>query len=134
MKEDPDRRSRTMRAVKARDTEPELIVRRMIFAMGFRYRLHRKDLPGRPDIALVARRKVIFVHGCFWHGHDCSRGARIPKSNTDYWTKKINANRARDAKNISALKSNNWKTLVVWECELRKSAMVSNRLKRFLLE
>ena len=86
-----------MRAVKSHDTKPELLVRRAIHCMGYRYRLHRKDLPGKPDVVFPSRKKIIFVHGCFWHGHDCARGARMPKSNRSYWVSKISRNRERDA-------------------------------------
>src|ERR1700735_5319447 len=86
-------RSSTMRAVKSKDTRPEMHVRRIVYALGYRYRLHRKDLPGKPDLAFIGRRKAIFVNGCFWHGHDCPRGSRAPKTNQAYWTAKISRNR-----------------------------------------
>jgi len=124
-------RSRTMRAVKAKDTKPEWIVRRLLHAAGFRYRLHAKDLPGKPDIVFPSRRKVIFVHGCFWHGHDCARGARMPKTNADYWSAKIARNVERDARHLEALRVDGWRTLVVWECEIRKPTLLA-RLKRFV--
>ena len=92
----PEKRSAVMRRVKGRDTAPELAVRRLIWSLGGRYRLHRADLPGKPDIVLSGRRLVVFVHGCFWHGHDCARGARTPKTNRDYWLGKVARNRARD--------------------------------------
>src|SRR5208337_3840255 len=97
-------RSNTMRAVKSRDTKPEMIVRRMVHAMGKRYRLHRDDLPGKPDLTFPRLRKIIFVHGCFWHGHDCKRGARQPKDNAGYWSKKISRNKDRDVRTMEALK------------------------------
>ena len=93
----PEKRSAVMRRVRAKDTTPERTVRRLLTALGARYRLHRKDLPGKPDIVMPGRRLVLFVHGCFWHGHDCARGARVPKANRDYWTAKVTRNRARDA-------------------------------------
>lgn len=96
-------RSRTMRAVRSANTKPEMIVRRMLHNAGFRYRLHRADLAGKPDLVFVSRRKVIFVHGCFWHGHGCKRGARVPKTNQNYWINKIERNRERDQKNTRAL-------------------------------
>lgn len=108
-----------MRAVRSRDTKPELVVRRLLHAMGYRYRLHRRDLPGAPDIVFPGRRKIIFVHGCFWHGHDCARGARLPATNVDYWRSKIARNVTRDADNIAALKAAGWEVLVVWECQLK---------------
>lgn len=94
-----------MRAVKGRDTGPELAVRRMLHARGYRYRLHRKDLPGKPDMTFPSRRKVVFVHGCFWHGHSCPRGARMPKTNADYWRAKIGRNRERDEAQRAALRT-----------------------------
>ena len=94
-----------MRRVKGSGTTPELALRRLIWGLGGRYRLNRKDLPGKPDIVLPGRRLAIFVHGCFWHGHDCARGARVPKANRDYWTGKIGRNRARDAKTRAALEA-----------------------------
>lgn len=127
-------RSRIMRAVKGQDTRPELAVRRMVHGLGYRYRLHRKDLPGKPDLAFPGRRKVIFVHGCFWHGHECARGARQPKSNVDYWRRKIGRNAARDREAQRSLRAEGWRTLVVWECELKKADRVARRVRRFLGE
>lgn len=131
MKENPETRSRIMRAVKGENTTPELIVRRMIFAMGYRFRLHRKDLPGKPDLVFPSKRKAIFVHGCFWHGHGCVRGARMPKTNADYWQKKIARNRVRDVANVKALKSQGWQVATVWECELKTLPQLRMRLTRF---
>ncbi|RKF17299.1 DNA mismatch endonuclease Vsr [Roseovarius spongiae] len=129
----PDsQRSRTMRAVKSKDTAPEMIVRRLLHAAGFRYRLHRKDLPGKPDLIFGPRRKVIFVHGCFWHGHDCRRGARLPRTNADYWRRKIARNRQRDAASIDALVANGWRVLIVWECETRDTERLKATLLGFL--
>jgi DNA mismatch endonuclease, patch repair protein len=132
MKESAEQRSRIMRAVKSRNTGPETAVRRIAHRLGYRFRSHRKDLPGRPDLVFPARRKVIFVHGCFWHRHDCARGSRRPKSNTEYWRKKIRRNYLRDKANIAALKKRGWRAAVVWECELKEPAKVANRLARFL--
>ena len=132
MTEDPETRSRIMRAVKGRDTTPELIVRRLAHSMGYRYRLHRKDLPGKPDIVFPRLRKVIFVHGCFWHGHDCARGARVPKNNREYWTKKIDKNRMRDEDALVALKEAGRQTDVLWECQLRDQKWIEQRLRGFL--
>ncbi len=128
---DPSR-SRTMRAVKSRDTKPEMIVRRLVHAMGFRYRLHRADLPGKPDLAFAPRHKVIFVHGCFWHGHDCKRGARVPRTNTEYWVAKISRNRRRDAETTATLTQQGWSVLAVWECEIKDREALAARLKDFL--
>ncbi|MGV2981941.1 very short patch repair endonuclease [Camelimonas sp. ID_303_24] len=112
-------RSRIMRAVRSTDTRPEMTVRRLLHAMGYRYRLHRRDLPGAPDIVFPGRRKLIFVHGCFWHGHDCARGARMPASNADYWRGKIGGNVTRDATHLAALRQAGWRVLIVWECQLK---------------
>lgn len=121
-----------MRAVKDRDTVPELMVRRMVHNMGYRYRLHRKDLPGKPDLVFTSRSKVIFVHGCFWHGHDCKRGARMPKSNIDYWKPKLERNVERDKQHIKALTNDGWDVLIVWECETKDLATLEQRLVSFL--
>ena len=124
-------RSRTMRAVKSKDTAPEMIVRRLLHSAGFRYRLHRTDLPGCPDLVFPGRRKVIFVHGCFWHGHTCTRGSRVPKANREYWRKKIAGNSKRDKRSARALRQAGWKSLVVWECQLRSERLL-RRLTDFL--
>ena len=121
-----------MRAVKSRDTTPERAVRALLRAFAPGYRLDRKELPGRPDIAYLGARKAIFVHGCFWHGHDCARGARMPKANADYWAAKIARNRARDAAALAALAGQGWSSLVVWECETRAPAALSARLAAFV--
>ncbi len=125
----PEKRSSVMRQVKGKGTTPELTVRRLLTGLGLRYRLHRKDLPGAPDIVMTSRRLAIFVHGCFWHGHDCARGARVPKQNRDYWTQKIARNRARDETNRAALQAKGWTPLVVWECELKDEAAVTARFR-----
>jgi DNA mismatch endonuclease (patch repair protein) len=126
-------RSRIMRAVKARDTSPERFVRKLVHRMGFRFRLHRADLPGKPDLVFPGRRAIIFVHGCFWHGHGCKRGARIPTTNRDYWVRKIARNSARDATTIRDLNHAEWRTMVVWECELKTSEKLRKRIERFLI-
>lgn len=125
-------RSRTMRAVRSTNTKPEMIVRRLAHAMGYRFRLHRKDLPGSPDLVFPSRKTAIFVHGCFWHGHNCSRGARKPKDNAEYWVKKIGGNVARDQRSLLALSELGWRTLVVWECSLRDKVALETRLRTFL--
>ncbi len=117
-----EKRSSVMRRVKGKDTAPEMKVRRALRQMGVGYRLHRKDLPGRPDIVMSGRRLAIFVHGCFWHGHDCARGARVPKQNRDYWLAKVGRNRARDVAHRAALEAAGWRVLTVWECDLRSEA------------
>jgi len=129
--ETAEQRSAVMRAVKSRDTKPEMIVRRAAHALGYRFRLHRKDLPGSPDLVFPSRKKAIFVHGCFWHGHDCTRGARMPKANAEYWTTKIGRNVTRDARVRGELASLDWETLTIWECEL-KDGGIEERLRGFL--
>lgn len=121
-----------MRAVKGRDTRPEMLVRRAAHALGYRFRLHRKDLPGSPDLVFPSRRKVVFVHGCFWHGHDCARGARAPKANAEYWSAKIGRNVARDARVLVELRALGWEPLVLWECELKDPAALAGRLRQHL--
>ncbi|QLA17222.1 very short patch repair endonuclease [Desulfolutivibrio sulfoxidireducens] len=125
-------RSRIMRAVKSQDTAPEMIVRRMAHAMGKRYRLHRHDLPGKPDLIFPLLRKIIFVHGCFWHGHDCKRGARQPKTNAAYWIKKISRNKERDAQTQEILRSLGWDVLIIWECQTKDQDALKNMLMFFL--
>lgn len=115
----PERRSANMSAVKGRDTGPEMIVRRLAHRLGYRFRLHRKDLPGRPDLTFPRHRAVIFVHGCFWHGHDCKRGSVRPQANGAFWAAKLDRNKTRDAENIENLERGGWRTLVLWECELK---------------
>lgn len=121
-----------MRAVKSRDTAPELHVRRLVHSMGYRYRLHRLDLPGKPDLAFGPRRKAIFVHGCFWHGHQCKRGARAPATNKSYWINKIARNVSRYERQVAELSNRGWTVLTVWECELRDEKELVRRLRRFL--
>jgi DNA mismatch endonuclease (patch repair protein) len=125
-------RTRIMRAVKAKNTQPEMRVRAILRAHGFRYRLHGDDLPGKPDILLRTRKLAIFVHGCFWHGHDCARGARLPKANNEYWRAKIARNVTRDAKARKALKAAGWRVLVVWECALKNEDALARRLNAFM--
>lgn len=128
--EKPDaQRSAIMRAVKSRNTGPEIIVRKALHARGCRFRLGDGGLPGRPDVVLPSRQAVIFVHGCFWHGHGCARGARVPKTNRDYWTKKIARNVARDAANAAVLSSMGWRVAIVWECETRDTAALTRALR-----
>jgi DNA mismatch endonuclease (patch repair protein) len=118
---DKTKRSEIMTKVKGENTTPELVVRKLLFSMGFRYRLHRKDLPGKPDIVMPKYKLVIFVHGCFWHGCPTCRHAQIrPADNAEYWNKKLDKNKERDSKNIMELKNNGWNVLVIWECETKK--------------
>lgn len=111
-----------MRRIRKTDTKPEMIVRRMVHAMGYRYRLHGDRLPGTPDIVLPRHRKVIFVHGCFWHRHDCPDGRKLPRSKPEYWGAKLERNRRRDGASIVRLREMGWDVLVVWECEVRAGA------------
>ena len=128
----PAERSARMALVRAKDTKPELMVRRFVHGMGYRYRLHRRDLPGTPDIVFPGRSKVIFVHGCFWHRHARCALARLPKSRGDFWLPKLTANAERDARNGRALRRLGWGVLTIWECQLRDTAALANRIRRFL--
>ena len=123
----PEKRSAVMRRVKGRDTSPEIAVRRMLRAAGIGYRLGGSGLPGKPDIVMKGRRTVVFVHGCFWHGHDCARGARKSKQNADYWTAKLMRNVARDRQTVARLTNDGWRVVTVWECDL-KSPDAAERL------
>jgi DNA mismatch endonuclease (patch repair protein) len=127
-----ERRSWIMSRVKGKDTAPELFVRSLVHRLGYRFRLHRRDLPGAPDLVFVSRRKVIFVHGCFWHGHNCVRGDRQPKSNSDYWKRKIAKNKERDRSRRKQLRDLGWDVLVVWECQLRDEEKLTQELIAFL--
>lgn len=127
---DADKRSAVMRAVKSRDTGPELKVRRAAHALGLRFRLKRDDLPGKPDLVFPGRRVALFVHGCFWHGHDCPRGARVPQANRAYWLAKIGRNVARDKASLAALRKLGWKPAVIWECETTDPARLARLLAR----
>ncbi|HYE44787.1 MAG TPA: DNA mismatch endonuclease Vsr [Caulobacter sp.] len=128
----PEKRSAVMRRVRSRDTSPELKVRRLLTRLGVRYRLHRKDLPGNPDIVMPGRRLALFVHGCFWHGHDCARGARVPQANRDYWLGKVGRNQARDIASRAALEAAGWRVEALWECEMKDEAALAERLKALL--
>lgn len=128
----PEKRSAVMRRVKGRDTAPELKVRKALTALGARYRLNRRDLPGSPDIVMAGRRLAIFVHGCFWHGHDCPRGSRVPKTNRDYWTAKVARNVARDARAAAELAAADWRVETIWECDLKDAGALQARLEALL--
>jgi len=131
---DAEKRSAVMRAVKSSDTAPERAVRAAVRALGYarRYRVGASALPGKPDLVFGAMRKAIFVHGCFWHGHACKRGARQPKDNAAYWRAKIGRNRMRDAEVQKTLKAEGWKALIIWECETRDAPKLAAKLARFL--
>jgi DNA mismatch endonuclease (patch repair protein) len=128
-----EKRSAIMRAVRDRDTRPELAVRRLTHRLGFRFRLHRRELPGKPDLVFQSKHKIIFVHGCFWHGHDCPKGRRTPKTNAIYWEEKIRRNSQRDAQHISQLEALGWNVLTIWECELKDVVALTEIIKRFLI-
>ena len=127
---DPEKRSAVMRAIKSQDTAPEMKVRRAAHALGLRVRLNRVDLPGKPDLVFPAKRTALFVHGCFWHGHNCPRGARMPQTNSAYWQAKISRNMSRDKATIAALKKLGWTPRVIWECQTRDAAKLSQLIKR----
>jgi DNA mismatch endonuclease (patch repair protein) len=127
----PEQRRRIMQAVKTRDTGPELIVRRILHRLGYRYRLNATKLPGRPDIVFPVRKRVIFVHGCFWHGHGCAKG-QAPKSRLDYWGPKLEVNRERDAVQVRALEDLGWSVLTIWQCETLEREALTARLRLFL--
>lgn len=125
----PAERSARMASIGGKNTVPELAVRRLAHALGYRFRLHRRDLPGSPDLVFVKQRKIVFVHGCFWHGHACKR---LPRSNVGFWANKIEKNRARDARNLADLGRLGWKTLVIWQCETKALETMAAKLRRFL--
>lgn len=124
-------RSANMRAIRSKNMQPELAVRSLVHRMGYRFRLHRKDLPGKPDMVFASRRKVIFVHGCFWHSHGCKL-SHAPKSNLAYWGPKLERNQARDQQHLEALAAAGWQTLVIWECVVKDSKTVEARVRKFL--
>ncbi|MBZ5501259.1 MAG: DNA mismatch endonuclease Vsr [Acidobacteriia bacterium] len=125
-------RSANMRAVRSRNTRPEIRVRQIAHSLGYRFRLHRRDLPGKPDIVFPGRQKAVFVHGCFWHQHHGCRRASIPQSNVRFWHTKLARNAARDAKQLAAIRKCGWRALVVWECEVKDVKRLTARLRRFL--
>lgn len=127
-----EQRSRNMAAIRGRDTKPEMIVRRIVHRLGYRFRLHRRDLPGRPDLVLPRHRAVIFVHGCFWHQHDCRYGRVKPATRAEFWKTKRDQNSERDTRNVKALRKMGWRVLVVWECWTRDKGDIDSRLRSFL--
>ncbi|MGY4816642.1 very short patch repair endonuclease [Pseudomonas chlororaphis subsp. piscium] len=128
----PKHRSWLMSRIGSKDTKPELAVRRLVFSMGYRYRLHYKCLPGSPDLVFLGPKKVIFVNGCFWHGHFGCRDGHLPKSRVEFWRAKIDRNRERDQENIASLEANGWQVLTIWECELKEIETLANRLNEFI--
>ncbi len=127
-----EKRSEIMRRVKSMQTKPELKVRKLLFSMGYRYRLHMKDLPGKPDIVFTKKKKIIFVHGCFWHQHPGCKKKGLPKSNQAFWKSKFDKNIKRDSQNILILNEMGWKVLVIWECELKEDKALSKKISDFL--
>lgn len=129
---DPISRSNLMRRVKGKNTRPELAVRRLAHSMGYRFRLHRADLPGRPDLVFPSRKKIVFVHGCFWHRHPSCRRASTPEARSSFWQAKFDRNVERDSRNQQQLRETGWNILVVWECEIRDLNILARRLQNFL--
>lgn len=130
----PERRSKNMSAIRSKGMKPEMIVRKLVFSLGYRYRLHRKDLPGKPDLVFGPKKKAIFVHGCFWHQHhdpSCKDG-RMPKSRLEYWVPKLERNRTRDKASLEALAEQGWDCLVIWECETKELSQLESRILQFL--
>jgi len=121
-----------MRRIKSKGMKPEMLVRRLVHFLGYRYRLHKEGLPGKPDLVFAKKKKAIFVHGCFWHVHERCIDGRAPKSNTGYWGPKLARNVERDRENIAALRKAGWKTLVIWECEAQRGQKLAARLRKFL--
>lgn len=129
----PEQRSFNMSRIRNRDTRPEMIVRSIVHRLGYRYRLHKKDLPGKPDVVLVRHRKIIDVHGCFFHMHKCRYGSVVPATNAKFWRSKRLSNVERDRRKLRALKREGWRVMIVWECETRNLPKLSRRIERFLL-
>ena len=130
---DPERRSNNMRKIRGRNTKPELVVRRLARSLGYSgYRIHRVDIPGKPDLAWIGRKKVIFVNGCFWHSHTCKEGIRKPKSRVEYWQSKLEKNKFRDVRNLELLTSMGWKVCVIWECELQDTKVLAIKVCNFV--
>jgi DNA mismatch endonuclease, patch repair protein len=128
----PERRSENMRRIRSQNTSPEMAVRKLLHGHGYRYRLHVRDLPGKPDLVFPARRCVLMIHGCFWHGHKGCRESRMPKTNQEYWVPKLEKNYARDRGHLRALRRLGWRVMVVWECQVEKLSWIESKLIRFL--
>ena len=121
-----------MARVRGKNTQPELLTRSLVYSLGYRYRLHARDLPGHPDLVFRKARKVIFIHGCFWHRHGKCRLARLPKSRLDFWVPKLEGNKRRDRRNIRLLVSKGWKVLTIWECQIGNTSQLQEKIRRFL--
>lgn len=127
-----EQRQRCMSSIRGKNSTSEILVRRLVYSLGYRYRLHFKGLPGRPDLVFPGQRKVIFVHGCFWHRHQCKKGQSLPAKNREFWQKKLSDNVERDRRNYEALHQIGWQTLVVWECEIKNVKRLREQLIRYL--
>ncbi|WP_081739591.1 DNA mismatch endonuclease Vsr [Methylobacterium sp. 10] len=127
-----ERRSENMRRIRSKDTRPEMLVRRTAHGLGYRFKLHDESLPGKPDLVFPKRKAVIFVHGCFWHAHDCKKGRRVPKSNLEYWNKKRDRNKIRDDCASADLKNWGWRVMQIWECETKDVTLMIDRIRNFL--
>ncbi len=130
----PEKRSELMSLVRNKDTRPEMVVRRLVYGLGYRYRLHGRNLPGRPDLVFKSRKKVIFVHGCFWHGHGGCKRAGPPKSHLDFWLPKLEGNKERDERNQRLLEESGWRYIVIWECETNDADALTQRITDFLAD
>ena len=128
----PEERSERMRRVRRQDTKPEMRVRKLVHGLGYRYRLHDSRLPGKPDLVFTGRKKVIFVHGCYWHRHDCKSGRRLPKTRLEFWRPKLESNAERDKRNLKQLEEMGWKALVIWECETNDKEVLAMKIRQFL--
>lgn len=128
----PQERSAQMRLVRSKNSRAEIALRSWVHRLGYRFRVHSSDVPGSPDLCIKSRRKAVFLHGCFWHRHDCVSGRRLPKSRTVFWRNKLEQNRERDAKTLQTLTAQGWRTLIVWECEMRDRPSVERKLQEFL--
>jgi DNA mismatch endonuclease (patch repair protein) len=128
----PERRSENMRRIRNKNTKPEMVVRRLIYSLGYRYRIHQKQLPGKPDLVFTKRRKIILIHGCFWHLHSECREGRIPNSRKDYWLPKLTKNVNRDTDNLTKLNAAGWEVMVIWECQLSNLKELAENVKSFL--
>ncbi len=128
----PEERSERMSRVRGKDTKPELVVRKLVWAMGYRYRLHSRKLPGRPDLVFSGRKKLIFVHGCFWHQHENCRQYRMPRTRLDFWLPKLESNKRRDARVREELDALGWNILILWECELKNMEELATRISHFM--